>query len=119
MENADEEACLRPVNPAQVSAPLGIEVGHGRNEEMFNRSGNHAHSLHGHDNFHALVLPDPQVVEGVLHLWGFDQGEAEVKVATLVLRVRLAAMRQAAMQCHRSARTVDHPWQPAARVRQQ
>lgn len=73
-----------------------IEVGHRQTKETFNLRGYHGHSLHGHVNFYALVLLAHQVAEAVLHLWEVEQGEAEVKVATLALRVRLATMRQAA-----------------------
>lgn len=72
-----------------------IEVGHRQTKETFNLRGYHGHSLHGHVNFYALVLLAHQVAEAVLHLWGVEQTEAEVKVATLALRVRLATMRQA------------------------
>jgi len=73
-----------------------IELGHRETKETFNLRGYHGHSLHGHINFYALVLLAHQVAEAVLHLWEVEQCEAEVKVATLALRVRLATMQQAA-----------------------
>lgn len=70
-----------------------IELGHRQTKETFNLRGYHGRTLHGHINFYALVLLAHQAAEAVLHEAGVREGEAEVKVATLALRVRLATMR--------------------------
>lgn len=74
-----------------------IELGHRQTKETFNLRGYHGQTLRGHINFYALVLLAHQVAEAVLHLWEVEQSEAEVKVATLAFRVRLATMKLSAI----------------------